>query len=67
MKFEEKNSLIKFGEVSGYLISYFIFTTILFFMLTIFSKLPEGWNYLHIMATTFIIALLGTLIKYLLK
>lgn len=67
MIFERNKSIEKFGEKIGFIFSYFLFTTILFFILTLLTKIPESWSYFHIMAITFLIALLGIIIKKLLK
>ena len=64
----KQNTLIeKFGNKIGYLFSYLLFTTILFFILGWLNKIPDSWTYLHIMAATFLIALFGTFIKRFLK
>jgi len=57
----------KIGIWVGYVIMYFIFTTILFFILKLLHKIPENWNYFHVILITLTIVLLGTLIKMLLK
>ncbi len=63
----EGNFNEKIGERAGYSASYLLFTTILFFVLKLSNKLPESWNYLNVMLVTFIIALIGIIIKKLLK
>ena len=55
------------AEVIGYLFGYFLFTTILFFILTFLDKLPENWSYFHIMGLILLIVLIGTLLKRMLK
>lgn len=62
MKFEQSKSVEKIGEKIGYIFSYFIFTTILFFILTFLNKLPSSWTYFHIMAVTLLVALIGSTI-----
>ena len=57
----------KIGKWTGYVIMYFIFTTILFFILKLLHRIPENWNYFHVVLITIMIVLLGTLIKMLLK
>ncbi len=66
MKFKE-NKTNKEYEYLGYIIMYFIFTTILYLILTFLNKIPETWNYLHVMAITIIIILISRLIKYIIK
>jgi hypothetical protein len=67
MNFEENKQVIRVGEKIGFVFAYFLFTTILFFILLILKKLPGSWNYLHIMGIVLIIALIGAGIKRLLK
>lgn len=66
-KYSNKINWNRFGQKIGYLFSYFLFTTILYFMLDAMNKLPEGWSYLHIMGLTFCIVLVGIIIRRLLK
>jgi len=64
----QKNKLIEIlGERAGYLFTYFLLTTVLFFILTALNKIPKSWSYFHIMAITVLIALIGAVIKGLLK
>ncbi len=63
MIFEQSKSTEKFGEKIGYVFSYFLFTTVLFFILILLNKIPNSWSYFHIMMITFLIALLGVVIK----
>jgi len=64
MRFEKTVSTPeKMGTMVGYVFAYILFTTMLYFMLTLLDKLPASWNYLYIMGITSIIALLGIGIK----
>ena len=56
MDFKNNKSEERFGRKLGYIFSYFIFTSVLFFVLNFFKKLPSGWSYFHIMGLTLIIA-----------
>ena len=67
MIFEENKAIEKVGEKLGYVFSYFLFTTILFFILSLLKKIPETWPYFHVMGITILIALIGIGIKRLLK
>tara|TARA_Y100000310_G_C20615600_1_gene780447 strand:- start:1344 stop:1547 length:204 start_codon:yes stop_codon:yes gene_type:complete len=67
MIFEENKIIAKWGEITGYIFSYFLFTTILFFILILLKKIPESWSYLSIMIITALIALLGTGMRRFLK
>lgn len=63
MIFEQSKSTEKFSEKIGYIVAYFLFTTILFFILTLLHKIPTSWSYIHIMAITFGIVLIGAIVK----
>lgn len=67
MIFEHNRSVEKTGEILGYIFSYFLFTTILFLILTLLKKIPESWTHLHVMGITALIALIGIIIKRILK
>ena len=54
----------KIGKITGYIIIYFIFTTILFFIL---SRKIHNLNYLYTIFISLTIVLLGLLIKLSLK
>jgi len=53
----------KIGEKIGYLFSYFLFTTILYYILTLLNKIPSNWNYINIMAITLVVCALAIIIK----
>jgi hypothetical protein len=57
----------KFGERAGYVVGYFLFTTVLFFILLLLNKISESFSYIHVMAITFLIAVLGVIVKRFLK
>ena len=67
MIFEENKTIESLGEKVGYILSYFIFTTILFLILSLFKKNPESLSYLDVMGITILISLLGILINRILK
>ena len=67
MIFEQNKSIEKLGEKLGYIFSYLLFTAILFFILVLMKKIPESWSYMHIMGITILIAIMGIMIKILLK
>jgi len=67
MLIEENKKIEKIATIIGYLVSYFLFTTILFIILILLKKIPEVWSYYHIMGITIFIATLGFVIKRLLK
>ena len=67
MIFEQNNSIENIGKKVGYLFSYFLFTTLLFFVILLSKKLPNTWTYFHIMVVTAGITLIGVILKNVLK
>ena len=67
MIFEQNKSLEKLGEKLGYVFGYFLFTTVLFFILLLLKKIPETGSYFHVMGITILIIFIGTILKRLLK
>ena len=67
MLFEQDKSTEKFSEKIGYIFAYFLFTTILFFILKLLNKIPGSWSYYHIIGITLVITLIGIVIKRFLK
>ena len=65
--FQKQSGVEKYGFFIGFVISYFLFTTVLFFVLIILEKLPESWGYVHIAMITIAITLFGLIVKRLLK
>jgi len=57
----------KAGEITGFILMFFLSSTILYFALKFLNKLPHSWNYFNVLALVFAITLTGTLIKKLLK
>lgn len=67
MDFGENKIIGNVGEKVGFVFAYFLSTTILFYMLILLKRLPEAWNYIHIMGVVLIITLIGIGIKRILK
>jgi hypothetical protein len=67
MEFEKKNTLEYFSSKLGFLLSYCIFTTILYYMLLLLHKIPSNWTILNIAAITFSVTVFGLFLKKLLK
>ena len=67
MNFQENKTFEKLGEKIGYLFGYFLFTTILFFILVLLGKIPESWSYGHVMGITILIAIIGILLNKFVK
>src|SRR3989344_1310655 len=45
---EDSGNEKKPGKVIGFIVMYFIFTSILYFALQLLKKLPGNWNYMHV-------------------
>lgn len=56
-------NLEKLGEYAGFILMFFIFATILFFILTFLDKIPESWTYFHVIFLVLFINIIGFLIK----
>jgi len=67
MIFEENKTIENLGGKLGYIFSYFLFTTILFFILGVMKKIPESWSYIHVMGIVILIVLVSATIKRFLK
>jgi len=67
MIFEENKTIENLGGKLGYIFSYFLFTTILFFILGVLKKIPESWSYIYVMGIVILIILVSTIIKRFLK
>ena len=67
MILEQDSPMERFGQKAGYVFSYSVFTTMLYFMLSFLNKLPDTWTYFHVVGLTFCIVLTGEIIKRLLK
>ena len=63
MKFEESKGFENLGKRAGYVLGYFLFTTVLYFILKALNKLPSNWGYVHVMWIVLVIALIGAGIK----
>ncbi|MEK6855101.1 MAG: hypothetical protein AABX73_02680 [Nanoarchaeota archaeon] len=57
----------KTAEIIGYVIMYFIFTTILYFILRFLERIPPGWSYFHVMGISILVVLIGRTIKIFLR
>lgn len=67
MEFYKGKRFEKIGEKSGYVFSYFVFTTVLYLLLVVLSKMPESWSYFQVMGVTAGISLVGIGVRRLLK
>ncbi|MEK6925716.1 MAG: hypothetical protein AABW50_00395 [Nanoarchaeota archaeon] len=55
------------GEKFGFVLMLFVSATILFFALKVLKKMPDNWSYFYILILVFLMVLVGTFIKKLLK
>ena len=67
MDFEKNLQSNKFTKKLGFIFAYFFFTTTLYLILTLLNKLPLSWNYWQVMVITFVITLIGIIVKRFLK
>lgn len=67
MIFEENKAFEDLGEKLGYVFSYFLFTTVLFFVLMLLKKISGFSSYVYVMIIAALIAFMGFVIKRLLK
>jgi len=67
MILDQDKTIEKFGKKVGFVFGYFLFTTILFFLLNASNKIPDFWSYFHIMGITLSITLVGAFLKRHLK
>ena len=64
MEFDEKNSKQNIGKIIGYVLMFFIFTTILYFILLLLGKLPKFGGYFSVILLTTSLVLIVRGIKY---
>lgn len=67
MEFEKPKTTETVFSVIGFVFSYFLFTTILYFLLFYLKKIPFDWTYLNVGYITLSVVFLGFLIKRFLK
>lgn len=65
MDFEKSNISENMGRITGNVFAYFLFTTIIFFILVFFKE--TRWLYPQVMALTFLVVLTGIILRRLLK
>lgn len=66
MKFQNNQTTALFGKIVGFLFAYFLFSTILFFVLRHFGKLQDA-AWWHVLILTLLIVATGKIIQILLK
>ena len=64
MKIEEKEQKYNIGKIIGYVLTFFVFTTILYFILLLFDKIPKFGGYFSVILLIIFIVLIGRSIKY---
>lgn len=67
MVFKRNDFSERLGQAAGYIFSYIMFTTILYFVLFSSRKLPANWTYFHVALLSFCVSLAGETIKRLIK
>ena len=64
MEYEEGHRLERTGVFFGFLFSYAVFTTILYYVLHFLDRLPFSWTWMHVALITLIIVLIGMLLEW---
>jgi hypothetical protein len=67
MIFEEKDMIKNIGEKIGFISAYLFFTTILFLIMSYLNRFPGSWTYFNVMGVTFLVTLVGSAVRRLLK
>lgn len=67
MDFERNDNAKNIGKTAGFVFSYFLFTTVLFFVLIFTKKISPEFAYLKIMVFTLTITIIGLLLARFLK
>jgi len=65
----DKTSILKrkLGKIIGYITGYFLFTTVLYLILTWLDKIPQTWNYFYLALIILFLTLIGALLQRILK
>ena len=64
MNLEEKYLNQNIGKIIGYVLTFFIFTTILYFILLLLGKLPKFGGYFSVVLFAITLVFIGRGIKY---
>lgn len=67
MILESQKKIEKLGERVGYVLAYFLFTTVLYSILIIWHKIPSSWSYVHIVFISLLAVALGIFLERILK
>jgi len=67
MEFKDKGNFKVAGIIIAVIFMYFVFTTVLYFILKFTHRLPASWSYISLSIVTTFVILSGSLIKLLLK
>jgi hypothetical protein len=67
MEFDKNHSNFSISVYAGYLFSYFIFTTVLYFILTLLNKIPCEWTYFHVMIITISLIIISKILGKILE
>ncbi len=67
MNFNETDKFFRIGEKLGFISGYFIFTTVIYLVLSFLNKLPNSWDYTHVTIITLLVTLINISINRFLK
>ncbi len=65
--FSKNNTLKKTGKLLGFAISFFLFSTIFYFVLTFTEKIPDDWTVFHISVILIGVLIVSYIIKKILR
>ena len=63
----KNTNLQSLGIIFGYIVSYLLFTTTVFFVFMFLKKMPLGWTIFHFAGITVFISVLALIVKRLIK
>jgi len=55
------------GQITGYVLGYLLFSTVLFTVLHFSHKIPSDWSYAHILGAVAILVFVGTGLERILR
>jgi len=59
MIFQQQSNGETIGKYVGFILGFFVFTTVLFLLLTFLGKLTDSWSYVYVAGIVLAISLVG--------
>ena len=63
MQFEENTNVKKLGENVGFFVSFFLFSSILYLILSLLHKIPTYVKYIHVVTGVILVYFLGLVLR----